>query len=120
MFIKVEYIGPSTNIIYAGVHWSKRKRMADEAHLLTKIACKGLRSFIEPVSLIFQPMIRGRAYDTLNYSFTAKMIEDGIVRSGILKDDTKKYVGAVTILPPIKIKKPEQSYMEVELREGKE
>ena len=120
MRIKVEYIGPSTNKIYAGMHWTKRKAHADDAHFATKLAAKGHDSVSKPVFLVFQPMIRGRAYDCSNYSFTCKMIEDGLVKCGILADDTNKYVQGIMMLPPIKIKKPEQSYMEVELREVKD
>lgn len=27
MFLFVPYLGPSTNAIYAGLHWAKRKRL---------------------------------------------------------------------------------------------
>ena len=117
MRLKIDYIGPSLNKIYAGIHWSKRKKDADAAHLAVKIAAKGCSLSAKPVVLVFQPMIRGRAYDVSNYAYTVKLLEDGLVHSGVLADDTNKYVQGIIMLSPIKIKKPEQSYMEIELRE---
>lgn len=98
----VEYIAPSTNTIYAGIHWAKRKRHADDAHLAVKIAAKGVAKFTKPVSLTFQPLINGRTRDTLNNSYWAKLVEDGLVRAGVLEDDSTKWVQPVTIMPVIK------------------
>ena len=102
--LNVPYIAPSLNSIYAGAHWSKRKRQADEAHLAVKIAAKGVAMFDNPVMVTYQPMIKGRAYDISNYAYSLKLIEDGLVRAGVLKDDTNAYVKAITIKEPIKVK----------------
>jgi len=109
--MRIDFIAPSLTAIYAGVHWSKRKKLADEAHLATKIAARGHLKHQGAVHLTFQPMIRGRCYDVSNYSFSAKLIEDGLVKAGILIDDTNKYVKSITIKEPVKVKKPEVSHM---------
>lgn len=49
--------------------------------------------------LIFQPVHpRGRRFDALNYALSAKVIEDGLVRSGLLGDDSGAYVAGVVLL----------------------
>jgi len=115
--IRVDYIAPSLNAIYAGIHWVKRKRHADDAHLAVKIACKGVRIAASAVLLEFQPMIRGRCYDCSNYAYSVKLLEDGLVRAGVLPDDTNQWVKRIIINAPVKIKKPEQSHMIVEITE---
>jgi len=109
--LRVDWMGPSTNSIYAGMPWQKRKRIADAAHIATKIAARGCGMAVSAVSIEFHPMIRGRCFDTDNYGFSAKCIVDGLVRSGVLPDDTNRWVKRIIINAPKKIKKPEQSYM---------
>lgn len=38
-----------------------------------------------------------RSYDCVNMAPTAKMIEDGLVQAGILKNDSRKYVSEVKL-----------------------
>ena len=38
--LEIPWVGPSMNKIWAGVHWSKRKQYADEAHKAVHIAVK--------------------------------------------------------------------------------
>ena len=116
--IKVPYIGPSLNSIYAGIHWSKRKKHADAAHMAVKVSCKGINCFSKPVLLDFQPLHRGRGYDVSNYAYTVKLLEDGLVQCGILEDDTNKFVRGITIHPPIKLKKPDENCMVVTIVES--
>ena len=100
----VPYLGPSLNSIYAGVHWATRKRHADAAHRATQIAARGLEPITRPVHLTLQPVLgKGkRRLDCSNYGYTLKLIEDGLVRSGLLKDDTPDYVVSVQTLAPIR------------------
>lgn len=115
--IRVDYVAPSLNAIYAGIHWSKRKRHADDAHLAAKIAMRGHRIAFDAVLLDFYPMIRGRQYDCSNYAYCCKLIEDGLVRAGLVKDDSSKYVQKFTIHKPEKVLNPEQSHIIVEITE---
>lgn len=99
-YIYVPFMGPSTNQIYAGVHWRKRQKQADAGHA----AVQGIKlaPYQKPVRLTFIPIIGkgGRARDCSNYSYTAKLIEDGLVKAGILKDDTSEYVKGFEIAEP--------------------
>ena len=117
--LTVEWMGPSLNKVYAGVHWRERTTWADFGHIAVMAAVKqaGVKPVKAPVRLIFTPHVKGRKYDTLNYAFTAKIFEDGLVREHILKDDTAKYVLGVTINAPVKTK--EQSYMVVVIEEAR-
>ncbi|WP_370052431.1 Mor transcription activator family protein [Neptunomonas sp.] len=96
----VPYMGPSLNKIYAGIHWAERKRHSDDGH----DACiqLNIEPFVKPVSLIFIPLVgKGdRARDCSNYAYAVKIIEDGLVKSGILKDDNNNYVKSITIEEP--------------------
>jgi len=48
-----------------------------------------------PVDLCFHFHFKSRAFDSSNCSFMSKMIEDALVKEGILTDDSIKYVGTV-------------------------
>ena len=97
----VPYMGPSLNQIYAGIHWVKRKEQAEQGH----DACSHIQiePFTKPVSLIFIPVVgKGdRARDCSNYAYAVKIVEDGLVKVGILKDDNTNYVKSLTIEEPI-------------------
>lgn len=104
MILFVPYLGPSTNSIYAGVHWAKRKKHKDEAAAAVKAAVQdlGLGAVEGRVDLVFRPRLgKGqRARDTSNNSYSAKMIEDGLVAAGVLVDDTLDCVRRVINEPP--------------------
>lgn len=100
----IPWVGPSLNVIWAGMHWAKRKKIADEGHL----ACLVARKLVLPwecVRLEFEPQIcKGRLYDCTNYALTAKVIEDGLVSVGVLQGDTAKHVARVTLCQPQRTK----------------
>jgi hypothetical protein len=97
----VEYMAPSLNSLYAGVHWAVRKKQADKGHQ----ACNALpiAPFTKPVKLTFTPVVgkRARARDCSNYAYAVKVIEDGLVHAKIIKDDTNEYVKSITINEPV-------------------
>jgi len=103
------------NTIWAGKHWSFRKRIADEAHLAVKVATGRVKPFLGPVSIEFMPKHKGRLYDVSNYAVTCKACEDGLVLAGILMGDSAKIVEKITIYKPEKVKC--QSYMLVRITE---
>lgn len=101
-YFYVPYQGPSTNSIYAGKHWIKRKQDKDQARdVVARTVSTEL--FQLPVALQFVPVIgRGaRARDLSNYTYAIKLIEDGLVASGVLKDDTNEYVQSIRIYGPV-------------------
>ena len=94
---------PSTNSIYAGTHWSKRKKWADSIHALVKNMTMGVAPFTVPVEIMIRPVI-GKgciARDTSNYSYALKLIEDGLVASGVIAGDESDKVYDVHILKPV-------------------
>lgn len=104
MRLFVPYLGPSTNAIYAGVHWAKRKHHKDEAAAAVTAAVRraGIGRIDRRVDLVFRPRLgKGlRARDTSNNSYSAKMLEDGLVAAGVLRDDTLACVRRVINEPP--------------------
>lgn len=114
--LRIPWIGPSMNVIWAGKHWSLRKRIADEAHWAVHAVARDLVMFAAPVRLEFTPKHKGRPYDPSNYAVTVKAIEDGLVMSGILPGDTGDKIKSVTIHAPEKLR-AEQSYMLVKISE---
>ena len=113
----VEWMGPSLNRVYAGVHWSQRDEWANDGHFAVIAAVRKakIKPIDHPVHLTFTPMIKGRRYDPSNYALSAKIIEDGLVREGIIKGDSLKYIWRFSIDAPIHTK--QQSYMVVKLEE---
>ncbi|MDV6318785.1 hypothetical protein [Chromohalobacter sp. HP20-39] len=99
MRLFVEYLGPSTNAIYAGVHWAKRKKAKDEACMATLAAVRaaGIQPVQGRVDLVFRPRLgKGvRRRDTSNNSMSAKLLEDALVKAGVLTDDTDEHVRRV-------------------------
>lgn len=87
-----DYKCPSWNELYSQKHWSTRREMAETAHQLVAIACREQK--IQPI--ISYPVhikitaYRKREIDSSNV--TGKLLEDGLVKAGILKDDSPKYV----------------------------
>ena len=80
------------NKIYAGQHWSKRRKTAEEIHQL--VACELLRQnvkrkiFQRPVQITLRYNSR---LDIDNHGALTKMIIDGF-KGYLIKDDTRKYV----------------------------
>lgn len=105
MEFAVPYLGPSTNSIYGGIHFSKRSRHKNEALIaLSRIGY--IPPFCTPVDIEITPQLgKGkRAYDVSNYSYTYKLIEDALVHKKILVDDTPEYVRSVKFNSPVRTK----------------
>lgn len=85
----------STNAIYSGMHWSKRKRIADTYH--RALLPHRTKRFLLPAHLLFTFTFKGKLLDCSNCSMMTKMLEDGMVQYKILPDDTPQYVPAITI-----------------------
>ena len=83
----------STNKIYAGEHWSKRKHLKDSVLSVAGYFCrpaKRIESY--PIEIRYRFLFGTRALDTLNTAYMAKMFEDALRTLGILEDDDPKYV----------------------------
>lgn len=101
--ILVPFIGPSTNKIYAGAHWDKRRKQKEQA--MIALATLGrINPVSNPVNIEVTPYLgKGiRGYDVSNYSYTYKLIEDAMVKKGILQDDSPQFVRSVKFNAPVR------------------
>lgn len=80
----------STNDFYSGMHWSRRKKISDEWHLIIISECH--KQNIKPVSKCKLTFEWNNRYDLDNNSAMEKMVIDGLVKAKIITDDSKKYV----------------------------
>lgn len=79
------------NAIYAGKHWSKRRKDAEYWHALTRQAIRkaGItKPFEKPVIITFRWDDR---MDISNHAYMGKMIEDAM-KGIIIEDDDPKHV----------------------------
>ena len=85
----------SANLIYAGRHWAQRKKDADLYHQLIEEAVKKAKTTPikeYPVNIIFYFYFKNRPLDPSNCFYLCKLAEDGLIRSGIIKDDGPQFV----------------------------
>jgi hypothetical protein len=85
----------STNAIYAGMHWAKRKRLADLYH--RALIEHRLTRIPTPANLTFTFTFKGKLLDCTNVAFMAKLLEDGMVQWGILPGDAPDQVASVKL-----------------------
>lgn len=80
------------NRVYAGDHWSVRKRQATQVHMLVRTAirkqCSGAQIFVEPVTIRIRYNSR---LDIDNHGYVSKLIIDGM-KGVLIKDDDQHYV----------------------------
>lgn len=92
-------IGPSLNSWYAGCHWTKRKKLADFWHSKIALLSSQLRPVKSPVELSMDFWF-GKSrlpYDASNCAAAFKLIEDGLVKAGILPSDDHKTIKSISI-----------------------
>src|SRR3990167_4848572 len=93
----------SSNAVYAGTHWAVRKRIADDYHEAVWIAVKeagwrkGKLKLTFHVSVVYKFFLPGKQLDISNLGMMCKLIEDGLVREGVLPDDGPEYVKEITL-----------------------
>lgn len=93
--IETDIIKISSNKIYAGEHWRKRKKLKDNYLFLTN-SFKTLPKLDFKVNLYFSFYFKKNALDSSNCFYMAKILEDCLVHHQVLQDDTVKYVGQVS------------------------
>lgn len=94
MILRIPKALPSWNQHYAGVHWAKRAEQALLWHDLVAVAAGQATPFTEPVHIIVTRYGR-RAIDCDNVC--AKLAIDGLVKAGVIENDSPKYVESVTL-----------------------
>ena len=106
----------SWNKLYAGMHWTARKRESDRVHLLVRQALDpDCVMFSKPVAITVTAYFKNRPMDCSN--ICAKMYEDGLV-SWLIKDDTPKYVASMRTISRIDKKNPRVEIELVEVERG--
>ncbi len=85
------------NAIYAGMHWSKRKRLADDWRWIVKDAINksGIDQKIFDVPVSIEMYFNSRM-DCSNHALLVKLIEDGL-KGVLIADDGPKYVKQIII-----------------------
>lgn len=104
----------SLNKIYGGIHFRKRSAYKNDYHLAVKAANPKPYEDGFPAHVHYHFKVGGRGYDISNHAFMMKLVEDGLVASGVLPDDTQRYVSGITITAE-KIGKNEDEVVVVEL-----
>ena len=103
--IPITGIKQSTNKIYAGIHWTKRKELKDSILGYAVGFCRPVQKPESyPVQIRYRFFFVSRALDTLNCAYMAKAFEDAFRAIGILEDDDPKHV-ASSILEVIALPK---------------
>ena len=100
----------STNKIYAGVHWAKRKQFKDSILALAGWHCRPIQRVESyPVQILYKFVFGSKPLDSTNCSYLIKCFEDALVAFEIIKDDSPEYVARTIIevvaLPKQKNKK---------------
>jgi Holliday junction resolvase RusA-like endonuclease len=110
----------SLNQWYAGNHWRKRQEKAKLWHETIYNLC--LEHKIEPIK-DYPVIVETQTYfkdnrkrDSSNYITANKLIEDGLVKCGILKDDGPDYILANFVYAPIRKAKENKTILII--REG--
>lgn len=86
----------SGNAVYAGLYWSKRKKLADLYHTYM-MQFRNNKVAEYPVDISYVFTFKSKALDTTNCFLMAKLIEDGLVKNGILESDSPDFVQSTTI-----------------------
>jgi len=81
----------STNQIYAGIHWAKRKKLVDLFHKAF-LEHRKLKVEHYPVDINYIFTFKTKPLDTTNCTYMVKCLEDGMVKNGILEDDNPAHV----------------------------
>jgi hypothetical protein len=96
----------SFNKIYAGVHWSVRRKQAELFHNLIHIEKLDYEKTFHkklqpiqhyPVMIDYNFIWASKPLDTSNCFYMVKMLEDGLVKNKILKDDSPNFVSVSTV-----------------------
>lgn len=103
----------SWNKLYAGTHWAKRKKAADEAHSLVHANIGAwVKTFSVPVEITVTAWFKHRPLDADN--ICAKLYIDGLIGT-VIHDDKPEFVRSVTTVSHIDKDRPR---VEIEIRKA--
>lgn len=104
----------STNSIYAGIHWSERKKHKD-LFLWSMIGMKKL-NYVNKCELEFDFEFKGKPLDASNCSYLVKLCEDCLVHYKIIPDDNYNIVKSIKMTS----NKGKQDKVKITIKEIKE
>lgn len=82
----------SLNRLYSGIHWGKRTQLKDLYHDYIKYQRLPPQDLVYPLKITYTFTWKKFALDSSNCAYMVKMLEDGLVLSGVIKGDEPKYV----------------------------
>jgi hypothetical protein len=86
----------SLNKIYAGIHWQTRMEHVDEADSAITFAPRITEYTGKyPVYVHYHFRLAGTALDISNHAYMVKLVEDSMVKHGVIKGDQPKYVAGI-------------------------
>lgn len=90
------------------LHHHERAKLVEPLRQMAMVLCTNkmrqnkLHTFERLVEVTFRPMQKpGVLADTANHLPACKAVLDGLVDAGLICDDTPRYVGAQTFVPPV-------------------
>ena len=86
----------SSNKIYAGQHWSIRKKQADLFHL-SLLEFRKIRTRDFPISIDFIFRYKGRLLDIDNNFYMVKLLIDALRSNEIIPNDTPEFINEISI-----------------------
>lgn len=97
--VEVEGLPPSLNAFYSGLHWAKRKALADEWHLRFLAAFREARfePFKRPVLINCTLYSKRQPRDADNAVIAVKFAQDALHLGGYIPDDSPEYVHTVIL-----------------------
>ncbi|MAG44527.1 hypothetical protein CL633_01425 [bacterium] len=96
-----QYKLPSWNTLYKGTHWTYRHKIAEEAHQLVYWAVKQQHSkndfpYKKPVQIDYEIHYKAKRRRDVDNA-CVKILCDGLVLAGVLKDDSADFIPFITI-----------------------
>lgn len=82
----------STNKIYSSQHYSVRSQMKTDYHWLIKTTKVKKIVGLPPYDFTYVFYFRHRRFDPTNCSYMVKMLEDGLVKEGVIENDNHRFV----------------------------
>lgn len=98
----------SLNDLYAGIHWTKRKKIKDNYHWIIRSQFKGLFHKDKQYNVCYEFYFKKNPLDASNCLFSSKMIEDVI-----FEDDKYDIILSVTV----KSRKGQTDHVKITIKE---
>lgn len=97
--IKIELPHKISTNTYYRLHYLKKSDIHHDFYWVAKEAVSGLKmpQVTYPIKMRYVFYFTGKLLDVINTSAMVKMLEDGFIRSGLIPDDTPKYINEIEL-----------------------